>query len=233
LQVHPAPFAPIEAAGTEVSTAPIPSGLPAVVERFYRVTYGDRVPVVRTAVITGRGGMRLFGVRFPARFRFTHLVGQDYRHYFELTVFGLPVMKANEYYVGGRERMELPFRVEENNPKLDQGGNLGMWAELLKWVPSAALTDPRVGWEPLDDATAVMVVPFGAGNERFVVRFDPVTGGLQHLEAMRYRSGVGEKVLWIDGAWFDEGRPWATFDAEQVVLNVPVDVTFDAKGPRT
>jgi hypothetical protein len=231
LQVWPAPFPPVGGDATEADTIPIPEGLPGPVERFYRITYGARVPIVRTAVITGRGTMRLFNVRFPARFRFTHEVGRDYRHYFELTLFGLPVMKANEYYVGGRERMELPMGVQDDNPKLDQGGNLGMWAELLKWVPSAALTDPHVRWEPIDDATAIFVVPFGHTQERFVVRFDPVTGTMQHVEAMRYRSGEGEKILWIDGAWFDEGSPWAAFDAEEIALNVPVTVSVDAKGP--
>jgi hypothetical protein len=121
--------------------------------------------------------------------------------------------------------------VQENNPKLDQAGHLGMWGELLKWVPSAALTDPHVRWEPIDDATAAFVVPFGQIQERFVVRFDPANGTLQHLEAMRYRNGAGEKILWIDGAWFDEGSPWAVFDAEEIALNVPVTVSVEARGP--
>jgi hypothetical protein len=200
------------------------------VERFYRQRYGARVPVIETAVITGRGTMRLFGVTLPARFRFTHAAGRDYRHYFELTVFGLPVLQANEYYVGGKERMELPMGVQEDNPKLDQGGNLGMWAELLQWVPSTLLTTPGVRWEPVDETTALLVVPFQKGKESFVVRFDPETGELTHFEVMRYKNGEGGKVLWINGAWFDEGSPWAVFHPEEIALNVPVDVSVAAKG---
>ena len=140
-------------------------------------------------------------------------------------------MKVNEYYVGGKERAETPAGIDENNPKLDQGGNTGMWAEALKWMPAILLTDPRVRWEPIDDATAFLVVPFeGRGEERFLIRFDPESAGTPHFEVMRYKNGAGEKVLWIDGMWLDEGSPWAVWNTEEVVFNVDVDVTMDHKG---
>ena len=199
--------------------------------RFYRYRYGERVPVIETAVISGRGSLRLFGLRLPARFRFVHDRGRNYRHYFELTFFGQPIMKANEYYVDGRERMELPMGVQENNPKLNQGGNLGLWAEIAQWLPAMLLTDGRVRWEAVDDTTAWLIVPFEQGQDRFLARFDPYSGDLQFLESMRYQNGEGEKTLWINGSWFNEGSPWAVFDAEQVALNVPVQVDFDVKGP--
>jgi transposase InsO family protein len=53
------------------------------VERFYRVIYGHQIPVIESAVISGRAQMRLFGITFPGCFRFTHIAGQDYRHYIE------------------------------------------------------------------------------------------------------------------------------------------------------
>ena len=40
------------------------------------------------------------GIAFPARFRFIHEAGRGYRHYIEATVFGLPLMKVNERYLG-------------------------------------------------------------------------------------------------------------------------------------
>jgi len=233
LRVKPAPFPAVGQYPVPEETLPMPAGLPAPVERFYRVTYGELVPVINTAVITGRGTMRLFGLTFPTRFRFTHDARRGYRHYFELTFFGLPVMRANEYYVDGKERMELPTGVQENNPKLDQGGNLGMWAEILRWLPAALLTSPRVRWEPVDADTALLVVPFGAEEERFVVRFDPISGEVSCWEVMRYKNGTGEKTLWVNGAWFDEGSPWAVFDSEEVAYNVDVDTSMEAKGPET
>jgi hypothetical protein len=159
------------------------------------------------------------------------MAGQDYRHYIEVTLFGRPVMQVNEYYVNGQERMEMPWGVEEGE-KLDQAGNLGMWAESILWLPAILVTDPQVHWEPVDDVTALLVVPFGEAQERFVVRFDPASGGVQYWEAMRYREAdATAQVLWINGTWFDQGRPWVNFAVEDMVYNTSVNVSMAAKGP--
>jgi len=50
----------------EVKTIPLPEGLPAPVERYYRTVYGEQIPVIDTVVIAGRGRIRPFGVWFPA-----------------------------------------------------------------------------------------------------------------------------------------------------------------------
>jgi hypothetical protein len=231
LQIQPAAFPAVAQSSAPLETAPLPAGLPAPVARFYRQTYGERVPVIRSAVITGRGTLRLKGLTLPVRFRFTHDAGRSYRHYIEATLFGLPLLKVNEYYVNDQERMVFPWGVQEGNPKFDQGGNLGMWAEMLRWFPASLLTDPRVRWEPVDAETALLVVPFKEGQERFVVRFDPSSGEIRYWEVMRYKDGSGEKTLWVNGTWFDDGRPWAVFDSEQVVYNVTVDTSFTARGP--
>ena len=49
------------------------------------------------------------------------------------------------------------------------------------------------------DLTALLYVPYEAGEENFVVRFNPQTNLIDLMEAMRYRD-VGEgkpKILWI------------------------------------
>jgi hypothetical protein len=173
--------------------------------------------------------MRVGGILFPARYRFTHVAGQGYRHYIEATWFGLPIMRVNESYLDGRGRMELPFGTIDDEPKIDQAANLGLWAESV-WLPALWVTDPRVSWDPVDAQTALLRVPFGARDgsreaETFVARFDPQTGLLEMLEAMRYREADDvRRILWINqiqewdalygqqtavvGAvtWLDQGR---------------------------
>lgn len=244
LRVRPSPFPAMGGRRPEPETRPLPPGLPPPVERFYRRVYGGRLPLIRSAVIAGRARMRLGGITFPARFRFTHEAGRAYRHYIEATLFGLPLMKVNETYLGGKARLELPFGVTEGEPKVDQGANLALWAESAFWLPAILVTDERVRWEGVDESTALLVVPFGAGEERFVARFDEATGVLRLLEAERYKSPSSErKTLWrcearewtkVGGSavpavgsltWADEGTPWAEFRAEDVAYNAEVLIT--------
>ena len=88
--------------------------------------WGVAVPLVDSAVLTGRGALRFGPVTLPARYRFTHLTGRGYRHYIEATWFGLPVMKVNEWYLDGHGRMELPSGAVEG-PKT---------AQCVSFVPS-------------------------------------------------------------------------------------------------
>jgi len=248
LRIKPAPLPAFPQQAGKLETIPLPGDLPAPVERFYRQLCGENLPVIESFVVTGRAKMRIMGITFPSRFRFTQIAGQDYRHYIETTMFGLPLMKVNEHYLDGVSRLELPFGVEEG-PKVDQGANLGLWAESL-WLPSIFITDPRVSWEPIDEETALLIVPFGEKEQRFVARFDPETGMLNHLESIRYKGTTSEsKTLWIIEAlqwgavegsrtmvvnatnWFDEGTPWAVFTVEDIRYNVDVSDYIRAKGP--
>ncbi len=248
LRIQPAPFVPFPGQQPELETVPLPAGLPAPVERFYRELYGDRVPVIESAVITGRGTMRINGITFPARFRFTHQAGQGYRHYIETTLFGMPLLAVNEHFLNGTARLELPFGVSEG-PAVDQGANLALWAEAA-WMPAVWITDPQARWEPVDDHTALLVVPFNEAEERFVVRFEPDTGMMALMESMRYKGEDDtHKVLWLNEArtwttvdgnptpglttvtWLDEGTPWAVLTTESVIYNVDVREYIGAKGP--
>jgi hypothetical protein len=253
LQVQPATFSAFPQATAKLETVPLPAGLPAPVERFYRKIYGDRIPVITSAVITGRATIRpvAAGPAFPARFRFTHLTGQNYRHYIEATWFGFPIMRVNETYLDGKSRQEMPWGTTENSATANQAANLGMWAETMS-MPAVFLTDPRVRWEAVDYATAMLVVPFGATQERFVVRFDLETNLVRWMEVMRYKGSDSraKKVLWIteslpgktitvsgatfntvgSATWLDDGKPWAYFTNEDVIYNVDVQEYVRALG---
>lgn len=237
-RVEPAPFRAIPQAQPELQTVPLPDGLPAPVERFYRQLYGDRIPIIHSAVISGRARMRPVGpISLPARFRFTYAAGEGYRHYIEATFFGLPILRVDERYLDGVGRMELPFGVFEG-PKIDQGANLGLWGESL-WFAASLLTDPRLRWQAVDSETALLYVPFEEREQTLLLRFDPKTGLLAVIEAMRYKAEEsGAKTLWIPQVlewgtvngnptmtrtsitWFDEGTPWVTFQVEGVAVNV-------------
>ena len=248
LWIKPVAFPKYPAPTLKFDFMALPPYLPAPVERFFEVTIGGQVPIIKTAVITGSAKMRFMGLTFNARFRFTHIAGRSYRHYIEATFFGYPLMKVNEFYIDGKSRLELPFGVIENQPKVDQAANLGLWAESV-WLPSVFLTDPRVRWESIDETSARLVVPFGDGEDNFTVRFDAQTGLLTKMEAERWKDAKDEeKTLWRNEAlgwqtfhgikiispgsatWMDEGSPWAVFTVEDVVYNVDVGEYVRARG---
>ncbi|WP_207795387.1 DUF6544 family protein [Deinococcus koreensis] len=243
LQVPPRPF-PSAPGGVVSGTVPLPPGLPAPVERFYRQTYGETLPVIRSAVISGRATLRPVagGPTFPARFRFIHEAGRNYRHYIEATWFGWPILKVNESYLDGVSTQTMPWPLPSSvgDPRGAQAANLGLWAESMS-LPALFVTDPRVRWTAVDDQTALLRVPFGEAHETFVVRFDPATGRPTLLESMRYRSGADpHKTLWLNAflswarlggvtlprtgaaTWLDQGRPWAVFTTEEIVYNADV-----------
>ena len=228
----------------------IPTGLPVPVERYYQaVAIDGMLPVVESAVFTGRGKLRFMGITFPGRARFTHKAGYDYRHYLDVSFWRIPLLQVNEYYLDGNSRLELPFGVVENEPKINQAACLGLWAESFVF-PSLFLTDDRVHWVEVDETTANLVVPCPEGDETFTVKFDPETGLMLYAEVMRYRDAADEeKILWqisqlgwkemggmmipspMTAMWEDEGSPWLVLDLEELVLNPDVSETIRASGP--
>jgi hypothetical protein len=237
-RIQPAPFQAYSATPGPVNTVPLPQGLPEPVERFYRQTYGDQVPVYHSPVISGRGTLRFMGVRMPARLRFVHQPDRGYRHYIETTFFGIPILKVNEQYLDGKSYFELPFGVIENEPTQNSAANQGLWAEIIAY-PAVYVTDPRVRWEAVDDNTAKMYIPFEAEEQYLTVRFDPQTGLIARIETMRYRDIKGGKILWWgemignhwEITWEDEGSPWLIADIEEIVLNSDVSDFVAQKGP--
>ena len=249
LQTKPRPFLAYPEKTGALKTISLPSGLPAPVEHFYNAVYGDKIPVIETAVIKGRATIAPFGVKLPARFVFVHNAGEDYRHYIEATWFGIPVLNVNEGYLDGKSFFESPMGNIYDDASTNQAANLAVWAEAA-WFPSIWLTDPRVRWEAVDEKTALLFVPFDGQDENFVMRFNPETGLLDSMEAMRFRDSgpQAKKILWItrniegkkiagsqldaigSATWLDQGRPWAIFTLEEVNYNVDVSQYIRKKG---
>ncbi len=239
LQITPRPLPEPARSTAPPDTIPLPTDLPEPVDRFYRQVYGDEIPVIHSAVITGRGTMRVNGLTLPVRWRFTHASGHDYRHHIEATVFGARVLTVDETLVDGSARLELPFGVAEG-PQVDQGANLALWAEAI-WMPAVWLTDPRPRWEAADDHSALLHVPGPQGDEVFVARFAPDTGLITQFESMRFKGeNATERTLWLNEAvvwgdldghllpiettvtWQDDGSPWARLTTEDIVYNTDV-----------
>lgn len=250
LQIQPQSFTAYPDQTPQLETVPLPTGLPDPVEHFYRTVYGDDIPVIETVVIQGRGVMRQFmNISIPVRFVFVHNAGKDYRHYFEATLFGIPLMKVNEGYIDGVSFFEGPMGTYYNEANANQGANLAVWAEAV-WFPALWVTDPRARWEPVDEHSALLYIPYGKTEESFLVRFNPQTGLIDLMEAMRYRElGQGQpKILWIvsteegrpvEGTdissagsvmWLDQGKPWAYFNLEELTYNVDVSEYIRQRG---
>lgn len=249
LQTRFAPFPAFPHATGRIETTSLPQGLPAPVARFYQKVYGGDIPVIKSAVISGRAEVRPVGPVFmPARFRFTHEAGVGYRHYIEAGLFGLPLMQVDERYLDGKALGKTPFGIDEGD-RVDQAANLGMWAERV-WMPAMYLTEPGVRWQAIDDNTASLTVPFNGGEDHYIVRFNPETGLIDWFESMRYHNQASPApVLWLNrtvewaplnelltntvgsAIWMDDGKPWATFYVDDIRFNVDVQDYIRAEGP--
>jgi hypothetical protein len=156
---------------------------------------------------------------------------------------------VNEGYLNGESFFESPMGTYYNDANTNQGASLALWAE-AGWFPSVWLTDSRVRWEAVDENTALLFVPFEDQVENFVVRFDPETGLIDTMEAMRYReAGKGKsKILWItrnepgdtlpgmkisatgSATWQDQGSPWAFFTIDEALYNADVSGYIRSRG---
>lgn len=248
LRIKPAPFPAYAEPTTLPDSVPLPADLPAPVARYVKTAVGEQIPVIHSAVISGTGRLTFKGITFNTRWRFVHNAGHDYRHYIEATIFGRPVIIVNEWFLDGKSRLELPFGMIGEGAKTDTAAVLGLWAE-SGWLPSILVTDARVRWEAIDDTSARFVVPSGEQEDSFTVTFDPQTGLMRQLEAMRWRDEKDtEKIRWTNQVlgwqtfhgiqvpspasitWADQGFAWFTPVVEDIAYNVDVSAYVRARG---
>lgn len=249
LRIQPSSFPSYPDETPAFETVALPPDLPDPVARFYRTAFGERVPEITSAVMTGRADIRIMGITFPSRLRFTHDAGQGYRHYIESSVWGFPLMKVNERYLDDVGRMELPFGTVEDDPKVNAGANLGLWGESM-WLSPIYVTDERVRWEAIDETHARLIVPFeDDAQDEFIVTFDAETGLIAQMEAMRWKGEDStEKTGWLlevkgwdayhdilvpslsQVTWQDEAKPWLVIRTEDVAFNVDVSEYIRGRG---
>jgi len=239
LQIKPHAFAPIESASRDLGTVSLPTDLPAPVYRHFQNVFGDKVPVVETAVIQGRPRVRANGLWMPVRYTSYFNAGYDYHRDMEVTWFRIPIGGGYEAFTQGSASAEMFGQVDSGSEMLNQAANLAVWAEGF-WTPSIFVTDPRVRWEAISDTQARVYVPFEDGEDSLLLNFDPETGMLIEFVGRRYKGNSTEKSEWrgvpekwerFNGVlipsessiiWTEDGKPWAYWTVENVQLNVNV-----------
>ena len=231
----------------ERGSVEIPADLPAPVSRYARAVFDVSMPVVDTAVITGRADLVLGGIASKGRFRFLHQAGYAYQHDIQLTWFGLPLITVDERYQDGQAAMKLPGRRIEDDEKTNLSANLGLWAESV-WLPSIWFTDDRTRWVAVDDTTARLVVPDAAAEEQFTITFDAGTDLIKEMRVLRYagsddparhrwtntttdwREKNGVRIPFVITTAWDDDKPWAVWSVDDVTYNVDVSRRFAGSG---
>lgn len=216
--------------------------LPAPVERFAHTAFGRHGSAIDTLAMEGRGRVRIGPLPWmPIRIWMYHRLGRDYVGLIRVRPAGLTVLSVIDAYVDGAGITKIG-PAASIGPEVDQGAFLGMWAAAVAY-PST-WTD-CVRWQPVDEHSARVRLPFGNGVQEALLRFDPQSGFPARFEADRYRTVGGPKLRWYgdssdwrswDGIpaprnvtawWSDQPTPWFEMSVEAVRANVDVDQMID------
>ena len=244
LQIKPNPFEPHPEGTTgELDTSDLPSDLPEPVYRHFQATLGEQVPRIETAVVWGRGDFSFNGLWTKVRFKSYHDPGREFLRDQEISWFGMPILRGVDAYLGGEGSLDITglfglLNISDSGEKFDQGQNLAMWAEAPYTTPSVLVLDPRVRWEPIDETSAHLIVPFEDSEESLRVEFDFETGMMKSMSGMRYRGQEETKTPWrgeysdwrmahgiqvphrVVGTWEDWEEPYVILDLEGTEYNV-------------
>ena len=244
LQIKPNPFEPHPEGTTgELDTVELSSDLPEPVYRYFQATLGEQVPRIETAVVWGRGDFSFNGLWTKVRFKSYHDPGREFLRDQEISWFGMPILRGVDAYLGGEGSLNITglfglLNISNSGEKFDQGQNLAMWAEAPYTTPSVLVLKPRVRWEPIDETSAHLIVPFEDSEESLRVEFDFETGMMTSMSGMRYRGQEETKTPWrgeysdwrmahgiqvphrVVGTWEDWEEPYVILDLEGTEYNV-------------
>jgi hypothetical protein len=225
---------------TLVLPAPLSlDNLPAPVGRWLRAAHPEGVPDITSIVLYGPARFRRGRLPWiPIKVWMRHRLGSDHVSDIHVDAGPVTVLRVLDAYVDGRGIMKVAGAAVVG-PEVDQGAFHAVWCEAVMF-PAAWARLPGFAWEPVDDATARLLLPLGHGVEAVTIRFDATTGFPTSYETMRYK-GLDRKVGWrvdyldwhrFDGmaapsrvlvTWADEPGPWFEMRVEDVATDVPMD----------
>ncbi len=240
-QIEPDSFAPHPEKTKDEGTVDVPPDIPVPLKRYFEATAGNHVPVIRSAIVWGKAKLRINGIWMPVRFKAYYFPGKAFIRYLEVTWFGKTFLKVSDSYMNGEGVLKIEGLINkrETGRKIDQGQNLAMWGETV-FMPSVIITDTRTRWEDVDNGNARLIVPYNKQNDSLDFNFDPKTGLIKQISALRYRGQNEEKTPWLINitewmtshyikipsrfslTWEDEGSPWSYWTVEDVEYNVDV-----------
>lgn len=212
--------------------------IPPCVSRFVDLAAEAHSGPFRTVALDTTAWMRRPGMPpIPLEIRMAHQLGEAFVHDIRVGRRPISAPLGLDAFVDGRGAMRVGRSIK-CGPTYDRGALIAMWGEALVF-PSAWL-DRDVRWEPIDDTTARLVVPWADGDVPIVVAFDRITG-LPDLCLADRHKGDGPLTPWTgvwrdwriaDGVlaprrlvvrWLDEPDPWLAITVRSIALGAPVD----------
>lgn len=173
----------------------IPSNLPEPVERHFNEVFDIKAPSIETAVVWGKADLRISGIWVPALFKaYYYIPGHDFVREMEITWFGRTVLKGKDSYINGKGYFGIGGEAESGE-RVDSASNLTVWAEAV-FTPTKFIADPNIRWQTIDDNTIKLIVPLNDTEDTITVKFDPKTGLMSEMKALRYRSQEQKRTPW-------------------------------------
>lgn len=175
---------------------PVPEGLPAPVERFYRAAFGEQVPVPRSVVMYGRGTFRvrklpLVGFLWAPLSWTLHLApGQAFVWQARVYWLRRMLVDGGDQYREGKGRFVMGKEVIEGD-NLDYSEQVVLWLYTIYFSPGALLDLPAAAWHERGEHAAGLTVRDGGRELSFTLHFDPASGHLARIETQRPASKAG------------------------------------------
>jgi hypothetical protein len=186
-------------------------GLPAPVQRFFRATLTDGMPLVAQAHIEHRGTFDM-GANAPAWKPFTstqRVVTRRPGFVWDARIAMAPGVAAHVHdaYVAGSGLLHasaagvLTLADQRGTPELAQGELMRFFAEAA-WYPTALLPSQGVRWEAVDDDSARATLTDGGVLTTLLFRFGPdgLVRGIRAEARGRSVRGAIVPTPW-EGTW--------------------------------